>query len=111
MSCILYNTSTIDNLQKEKNPKMESGKGEKAAQRTAWQNVQEVFGGPLSIHWLLPTDINIPLVFEREYDWLITSKWVGKYLSLTNLSIGLTTKIKFKLVKQMNLLVKSNSKT
>ena len=69
MSCILYNTSTIDNLQKERNPKMEQGKGEKAAKRTAWQNVKEVFGGPVSIHWLFPTDITgRDLVFEREYD-------------------------------------------
>ena len=68
MSCILYNTSTIDNLQKERNPNAEQGKGEKAAKRTAWQNVKEVFGGPVSIHWLLPTDRDQPIVFEREYD-------------------------------------------
>ena len=68
MSCILYNTSTIDNLQKEKNPKMEAGKGQMAATRTAWQNVKEVFGGPVGIDWLLPTDVSRPLVFEREYD-------------------------------------------
>merc|ERR1711920_228484 len=68
MSCILYNTSTIDNLAKEKNPNAEIDKGKKASTRTAWENVKEVFGGSVSIHWLLPTDRAEPVVFEREYD-------------------------------------------
>lgn len=68
MWCILSNTSTIDNLQKEKNPNMESGKGQKAASRTAWQNLKEVFGGPLSPFWFIPTMRSDTVVLEKEYD-------------------------------------------
>ena len=66
--CILTNTSTIDNLQKERDPSIESGKGKKAASRTAWQNLKEVFGGPLSIHWFIPTMRPHGIVIEKEYD-------------------------------------------
>ena len=68
MYCILTNSSTIDNLQKERNPNMDSGKGEKAANRTAWQNLKEVFGGPLSIWWFIPTMRTDTIVVEKEYD-------------------------------------------
>ena len=67
IGCILANTSTVDKLKKERNLGVEE-KGQKAASRTGWQNLEEVFGGPLSVQWFWPTDVNKVLVLEREFD-------------------------------------------
>ena len=67
MACILSNTSTVDKLKKERNLGVEE-KGQKAASRTGWQNLEEVFGGPFGIDWIYPTEVVKDLIVEREFD-------------------------------------------
>ena len=67
IACILGNTSTVDKLKKERNLGVDE-KGQKAASRTGWQNLEEVFGGPFSIYWFYPTNVDKDLVVEREFD-------------------------------------------
>ena len=68
ISCIVNNTSTIDNL-KKRNPKFEEeAKSQKSEGRTGWQNLEEVFGGSIGLGWLYPLDIKTQLDVEREYD-------------------------------------------
>ena len=57
----------MDKLKKERNLGVDE-KGQKAASRTGWQNLEEVFGGPFSIYWLYPTNVVKYLVVEREFD-------------------------------------------
>ena len=64
---ILSNISTVDKLKKERNLGVDE-KGQKAASRTGWQNLEEVFGGPLSISWIYPTEVVKDLIMEREFD-------------------------------------------
>jgi hypothetical protein len=67
ISVIISNTSTVDKLKRERNLG-EDERSKQSQNRTAWQNIEEVFGSKLDIWWLYPTDIPRKLVFEREYD-------------------------------------------
>ena len=70
ISCIIDNTSTIDEL-KTKAGIEQDERSYASHERSGWENLKEVFGGadkPVNIWWLWPTEPGRELVIEREFD-------------------------------------------
>ena len=63
LTCILWDNSTIDKLNKKR------GKKESELERevSKWQRLKNVFGGRVSLSWLVPTDVRIDLTIESQY--------------------------------------------
>ena len=57
----------MDKLKKERNLGVDE-KGKKAASRTGWQNLEEVFGSSFNLNWFFPTEVTKDLIMEREFD-------------------------------------------